>query len=143
MQHCSVSAVQSMAPVSETELQLQHAPLSDPEAAPQRGKTTAAAAAMPALGQSTDDSVQHTASSLSASSGSPNACRSLIVGEGAAAAAAVAAASSGVCARWDPVQHVRQLAGELQVADGEKLVLKEPIGKGAFGTVYKGKWGRI
>ena len=33
---------------------------------------------------------------------------------------------------------MKQRALELPVSESEKLVLKEPIGKGAFGTVYKG-----
>ncbi len=61
----------------------------------------------------------------------------MLMGVDAEAAEMAALAGAG-CARWDPVQCVKQLAGELPVTDGEKLVLKEPIGKGAFGTVYKG-----
>ena len=41
---------------------------------------------------------------------------------------------------WDPMKEVQQMVGVVQGSQGEKLVLLEPIGKGGFGTVYKGRW---
>ena len=32
------------------------------------------------------------------------------------------------------------MVGVVQGSQGEKLVPLEPIGKGGFGTVYKGRW---
>ena len=38
------------------------------------------------------------------------------------------------------MKEVQQMVGVVQGSQGEKLVLLEPIGKGGFGTVYKGRW---
>eukprot|EP00798_Chlamydomonas_sp_ICE-L_P026217 gene26217-11949_t len=38
------------------------------------------------------------------------------------------------------LQTVRQITDEVQPGEGEKLVLKEQIGKGRFGVVFRGTW---
>ena len=38
------------------------------------------------------------------------------------------------------MKEVQMLVGAVQGQQGEKLVLMEPIGKGGFGTVYRGRW---
>eukprot|EP00798_Chlamydomonas_sp_ICE-L_P026219 gene26219-11951_t len=38
------------------------------------------------------------------------------------------------------LQTVRQITDEVQPGEGEKLVLKEQIGKGGFGVVFRGTW---
>ena len=47
--------------------------------------------------------------------------------------------SSSEASLWDPMREVQQMVGTVQGQHGEKLVLLEPIGKGGFGTVYRGR----
>ncbi len=41
---------------------------------------------------------------------------------------------------WDPMKEVQAIVGQVQGQQGEKLQLIQPIGTGAFGTVYRAKW---
>eukprot|EP00195_Chlamydomonas_chlamydogama_P016146 CAMPEP_0202891888 /NCGR_PEP_ID=MMETSP1392-20130828/1814_1 /ASSEMBLY_ACC=CAM_ASM_000868 /TAXON_ID=225041 /ORGANISM="Chlamydomonas chlamydogama, Strain SAG 11-48b" /LENGTH=1173 /DNA_ID=CAMNT_0049575753 /DNA_START=288 /DNA_END=3809 /DNA_ORIENTATION=+ len=72
----------------------------------------------------------------SASIGAADAASSKQVSGGTTGVEAITSSSS----TWDPMKEVQQIAGTVPGSEGEKLILMEPIGKGGFGTVYKGKW---